>query len=446
MPHGLPDGRQSPSALPVGEILEDEAVQRIREVLASPSWRWLTSTVRAAWEQDLSRQRVRVNLSALGDTEAAAMADFLRWPTHRSGVTTISLIRLDTLLRDSGLSTGLAACLTAVGGPLRDEAGRRRADRAALLVASDQLWAEAAAHPALLRHPPLAAWLADERCAGRLPADVPVRRQVMFDALAVLGVLPDPGTGLARLASRILGNAHALDDGPVQATVLRALAWLSDQRHVAAGSAYRRALWASAGVARDTVSSTVLVLNLTLPGRGPMVTALAVNAEAGLPARFTLGQVQHYLGDERISGVCSPSNVFICENPSVVEAAADTLESRSAPLICVEGRPSVAACLLIQEMQNAGAVLRYHGDFDWAGLAIAKPLIGTGALPWRFGASDYRNGLARNTRLKRLFPPSYLVETPWDHGLAVEMLEHCISVEEEVVTEDLLYDLTCEED
>ena len=110
MPHGLPDGRQSPSALSVGEILEDEAVQRIREVLASPSWRWLTSTVRAAWEQDLSRQRVRVNLSALGDTEAAAMADFLRWPTHRSGVTTISLIRLDTLLRDSGLSTGLAAC------------------------------------------------------------------------------------------------------------------------------------------------------------------------------------------------------------------------------------------------------------------------------------------------------------------------------------------------
>ena len=85
-------------------------------------------------------------------------------------------------------------------------------------------------------------------------------------------------------------------------------------------------------------SSTVLVLNLTLPGRGPMVTALAPNAEAGLPARFTLGQVQHYLEDERIPGACaSPSSVFICENPSVVETAADVLESRSAPLVCIEG-------------------------------------------------------------------------------------------------------------
>ena len=95
----------------------------------------------------------------------------------------------------------------------------------------------------------------------------------------------------------------------------------------------------------------------------------------------------------------------------------------------------------MQEMQNADAVLRYHGDFDWAGLAIAKPLIGAGALPWRFGASDYRDGLARNARLKHLSPPSSLVETPWDHSLAAAMLEQCISVEEETVTEDLLSDL-----
>ena len=83
-----------------------------------------------------------------------------------------------------------------------------------------------ASHPALARHPPLKIWLADERRTGRLPASPSARSQVLSDALAVLSSLPDPGTGPARLASRMLGHAHALDDGPVPAAVLRALAWL----------------------------------------------------------------------------------------------------------------------------------------------------------------------------------------------------------------------------
>ena len=204
----------------MAEVLENKSIQRIKEVLNGPSWGWLTRTVRAAWEHDLSRQRIRVDLSALSDAETAAMADFLRWPTHRIGTVTVSLARLDALLRASGLSAGLAACLTAAGGPLRDEAGRRRADKAAQRAASDQVWAEAARHPALMLHPTLEVWLADEHRAGRVPADVPVRRQVLLDALAVLATLPDPGTGLAQLASRVLGQAHALDEGPVPATVL----------------------------------------------------------------------------------------------------------------------------------------------------------------------------------------------------------------------------------
>lgn len=198
------------------ETLDDAAIRRIGDVLSAPSWRWLTTTVRDAWERNLSWRRISIDISALSDAEAAAMADFFRWPTHRSGITTISLTRLDALLRASGLSAGLAACLTATGGPLHDEAGRCRADKAALRAANDDLWADAAVHPAFQRHPPLAAWLADERRTGRLPADLPVRRHVLFDALSVLAAVPDPGTGLARFANRILGNAHALDDGPVQ--------------------------------------------------------------------------------------------------------------------------------------------------------------------------------------------------------------------------------------
>ena len=435
------DGSQDPDNLSVPEITDQQDITRIREVLSADSWRWLTRTVRAAWEKDLSRRRVQVNLSALSDSETAAMADFLGWPTHKTGTATVSLPRLDALLRASGLSAGLAACLTADGGPLNDEAARRRAGQAAREAASDQLWAEATAHPALACHPPLKAWLTDERRAGRLPASPSARRQILSDALAVLAALPDPGTGLARLASRVLGHAHALDDGPVQAAVLRALAWLDDQPGMPEGSARRRMLWASAGVALDTVSSTVLVLGLTLPGNGPVAATLAVNSAAGLPARVTLGQVRHYLDSERIPAGNTPARVFVCENPTVTEAAADLLGARCAPLICVEGRPSVAANLLLHELRNTGSELCYHGDFDWPGLAIAAPVIAVGAVPWRFGATDYRDGLTLNNRLKRLPAPVGMVQTPWDQALAYTMLEHLMAVEEETVIDWLLADL-----
>jgi len=200
-------------------------------------------------------------------------------------------------------------------------------------------------------------------------------------------------------------------------------------------------LWAGAGVALDTVSSTVLVLGLTLPGNGPVAATLAANAAVGLPARLTLGQVRHYLDAERTSAANTPATVFACENPTVAEAAADALGARCAPLVCVEGRPSVAANLLLQELLNAGSELRYHGDFDWPGLAIARPIIDIGALPWRFGAADYCDGLNLNSRLKRLRPPKGQVETPWDHDLAAAVLNHRIAVEEEAVMDQLIADL-----
>lgn len=438
---GPPGATPGPDNLSVPEPIDQQGIARVREVLSADSWRWLTRTIRAGWEKDLSRRRVRVDLSALNDAETAAMADFLGWPTHKTGIATVSLPRLDALLRASGLSAGLAACLTAAGGPLDDEAARRRAGKATREAASDQLWAEAAAHPALARHPQLNAWLADERRTGRLPASPSARLQILSDTLAVLAALPDPGTGLARLASRMLGHAHALDDGPVQAAVLRALSWLDDQTGLPEGSARRRMLWAGAGVALDTVSSTVLVLGLTLPGDGPVVATLAANAAAGLPARLTLGQVRHYLDAERITVASPPSGVFVCENPTIAEAAADALGVRCAPLVCVEGRPSVAANLLLHELRNCGSRLRYHGDFDWPGLAIAAPIIAAGAAPWRFGATDYRDGLTVNSRQKHLPTPVGKVRASWDHALAPTMLDHLIAVEEETVLDQLLADL-----
>lgn len=428
--------------LSVPEPLSENDTERIRRVLREPSWRWLTRTVRTAWEEDLSRQRIRIDLSTLEDTQVAAMADFLRWPTHKSDTITVALPRVDALLRSSGLGAGLAACLTAAGGPLNDEAATRRADRAERQSVNDELWAEAFGHPALTRHPKLEPWLADERRYGRIQADPRVRRRVLSDALSVLGSLPHSGTSLAILAGRVLGHAHALDDGPVQATVLRALAWLDDRPDERVGAERRRTLWANAGVALDTVSSTVLTFGLILPGSGPISTTLAANAAAGLPIRLTLGQVRHYLNKEREPIPDRLRTVFACENPSVVEAASDSLATRSAPLICTEGQPSVAAGLLLRELRAAGAALCYHGDFDWPGLNIARWVMAeSGAVPWRFGARDYREGLGLNQRPKRLSSSTGQARTPWDPDLMHAMLNHLVSVEEEIVVDLLLADL-----
>jgi uncharacterized protein (TIGR02679 family) len=421
------------------DTLDRAAAARIRAMVLGAGWGWLTGAVRTAWEADLARTRVRVDLTRLPDAQTAAMADFLRWSTHRSGLVTVDLARLDRLLRSSGLAAGLATVLTATGGPLRDTAGTKRAARAATAAAGAQVWAAAAAHPALRRHPQLARWLDDERIGGRLPAEPAVRGQVLTDALTALAALPDPGTGLARFAQRTLGRAHALDSGPVLGAILRGLAWLTGRSGAPTAAADRRALWAEVGVAVDSVSSTALVLGLRVPGDGPLPVTLRINANAGLPVRLTLVQIQAHLD---VAGLPGADVVHVCENPSVVEEAVAALGSACPPLVCVEGQPSVAVVRLLTALRAGGAELRYHGDFDWRGLQIAADILTAGGRPWRFGAADYRAALtAGHGLLPALSAPPAALTCSWDSGLVAAMVAEGRAVEEEHVMELLVADL-----
>jgi uncharacterized protein (TIGR02679 family) len=141
-----------------------------------------------------------------------------------------------------------------------------------------------------------------------------------------------------------------------------------------------------------------------------------------------------------------PPVVWVCENPSVVEEAAEKLGARCAPLICVEGRPSVAATLLLGALSRSGTELRYHGDFDWAGLSIAASVIELGAVPWRMSAKNYLSALQRiRVRLPELAPaPSRTAAggaSAWDPILTLEMRARGVQIEEEHVVDDLLADL-----
>jgi uncharacterized protein (TIGR02679 family) len=203
---------------------------------------------------------------------------------------------------------------------------------------------------------------------------------------AVLEALPrddDSHVRLARLAADVLHDAHALDhDRPLGRAVARLVAGIHGlPRPQRAGRTWRAA-WAAGGIVCDGVSSRVLVLNLPLVGDAPVARLCA--ATPGEPLWLTLRVLN---GIWAVPAV----DVYICENPTVVEAAADTLGTACPPLVCTDGIASGAALDLLAGVAAAGCTLHVRADFDTAGLTIADQVLSVApaALPWRFDAPTY---------------------------------------------------------
>lgn len=196
------------------------------------------------------------------------------------------------------------------------------------------------------------------------------------------------------LAARLAQDAHALDRSkPLGRAMARFLSIRSAVANVSepasgdgpplagwqdplSNSERWRQAWASGGVACDTVSSQVLVLNLPLAGDSPAVRLC--EAAIGEPLWLSLRSLAGSLS------LSAPTNVFVCENPSVVEAAADRIGERCAPLICTFGRPSLAALRLLKALAPT-AQLRIRADGDAVGWAIVTSLAASfpAAERWR---------------------------------------------------------------
>ena len=123
-----------------------------------------------------------------------------------------------------------------------------------------------------------------------------------------------------------------------------------------------------------------------------------------------------------------------CENPQVLQRRAAAGVGR--PLACTSGNPAAAGSLLLGR-----AVVRYHGDFDWPGIAIARRIIGQGAQPWRLGQADYHEALQRLPAGRRLRLTGRPEATPWDGGLGPAMTTADVAVHEEAIVDLLLADL-----
>jgi len=409
--------------------------------LQSPGLRPLWTAVHARLVRNGRAVSGRLTLTGLDDDQRDAVGRLLgRAVAARH---TVALADLDRLLRDSAAETGLLGVVETVVGPVPD----RRADAAA----------EAARRAVLREHANAAlvaaglggrGWAADwldRLWRGGLPARLPTDevRRIVGQAATTLGLTVGEHAGLwsrGELAQVVTGTAHGLDDDtPLTRLVLRGLALaVTGEPDQPAGAAERRALWEAAGVTTDTVATTALTYGLRPLGDGWRAAQLRTRADECAETHLTLREV-HRLGPLHLA----PQTVYVCENPRVLEAAAEA--GVVVPIVCTMGNPTtVTRAVLDAATASPGVRLAYHGDFDWPGIAIAERIIGRyDARPWRFTAADYRRAVAeaagRGTPLRPL--TGRPATASWDPALAEAMSGTDLAVHEEAVIETLLADL-----
>ncbi|TDW24312.1 DUF2399 domain-containing protein [Kribbella kalugense] len=268
-------------------------------------------------------------------------------------------------------------------------------------------------------------WLADEPI---LPAaGAGDRLGVVWEVSAIWIQLPDgttPPVRHAQLAGVLLGDAHSLDADQLLGKLVARLAAMTQglARPTRAGRIWRLA-WASVGVLCDEVSSRVLAVNLALEGNAHAVRLCS--ASVGEPVWLSLRSLR---GDWNAVG----GPAFVCENPTVAEAAADRLGAGCPPLICTDGVPTTAALDLVAGLAAADIPVSVRADFDHAGLVVVKQLVSVApaAEMWRFDVATYLRHTTHGTQLGH-YPD---LRSAIDHiGQAVH---------EEALLDDLLADLS----
>lgn len=411
----------------------------------SRTWAAITDRL----EREGLEPRGRVGVTALSREERHALGDLLGRPVLTSGVR-IDLASLDHRLRERAGVGVVEAAEHVTGRSLTDRPATRARREMRLDAPRGILEQWRTVHPGP-EWQALDGWLAGLRRDGVLARE-PDPASLVREALAVLWeqrghvVAGDDASAspVARteLAARVTGDAHALDDDRrLTAVVLRAARHLglgpeADQPDEAdRGERSRRSVWEDLGVLGDRVSSTCLTLGLT---PGPHAGQSRSGVSARLAAYHADGAVLHLTWRDLTDGLgfAPGQTVLVCENPRVVEAAAER-RMNGVGLVCTSGRPALVTIEVLERLAGAGCRLLYHGDFDWAGLAMANDLIGRcGVQPWRMSVEDY---LATPARLAL---HGRRVGAIWDDELAPAMEHRGLAVHEEACLPGLLTHLS----
>jgi uncharacterized protein (TIGR02679 family) len=387
-------------------------------------------------------------LTDASETERLALSRLLgRRVSLRGNSLRVVPGQLSAALSRAGIAPDLRSAVEALAGPVTSRAEVAAAESAWRAAALSLIAAGRHAATSWYRQ-----WAEALEADGTLTRLTRARSMTLVEqAVAVLNELPADLLPLPALAERATGDTKALSGTPLARLVLRALALrersgatvLSEVGEAAgprglSRAGVQRALWESAGAIPDDMASQVLVLGITAVPSNPLARWLSEAAETGTPFRVTLQQL--------VSMPLQPTVpwVFVCENPSVLRAAAaaasaDGGRPARAALVCTEGVPSAACHRLLTAAAGTGARIHWRGDFDWTGLrGVGDSIARYGARPWRMGLADYHAALASGPAEPLRGPAA---PSPWDPPLAERMAQTGNSVMEERMIPILLADI-----
>jgi uncharacterized protein (TIGR02679 family) len=374
----------------------------------SPLW----DAVRDRLERLGSARRGRLRIPTLSTEGRQHLTSLL----GRSLTATLDLGELERALDRVGAGPDLVSALAGVGHAMSFGNEHRRADRVLRRNARDAARCEVAGWPEEWA----ANWINEVIQAGLLrgldtdgATDLVKGVRRCLDALAST----DQPRSRVDLAASVLGDSHALDPGTrLGASVMRGL-----RQHYATElhDDTDRTVWDRAGAPSDSVSAPVLTWNLPVVATGELFAMVSTATALGVVAH--LSQMALRAGPVQVP---PGAVVLVTENPRVVEAAAQRVSALS--VVSTNGNPSTAVRLLLSQLLESGAEVRYHGDFDAAGLSICRRLAEFGLVPWRMNVEDYERAVAEaNTQGVELpFDEADPGPTPWDQPLR-EVFRNC---------------------
>ena len=353
-----------------------------------------------------SRGRLRTpQLSTIGRQHLTSLLG-------RSLTATLDLAVLERALVQVGAGTDLVDALESLGHSMSFDAERRRTERRLRRDARDAARTEVGHWPEIwagnwineVIQTGLLRGLETDDAIGLVMA---VRR--CLDALNA----PDQPGSRVELSAKVLGDSHALDPGTrLGAAVMRVL---RQQYATELHDDSDRTVWDRAGAPNDSVSAPVLTWNLPLLGDSAGGLAAIVNPATSLGIVAHLSQMALRAYPVKVqAGVV----VLVTENPRVVEAAAQRRSTLS--VVSTNGNPSTAVRLLLGQLLASGADVRYHGDFDAAGLSICRRMEAIGLRPWRMDVKHYERAVAEAFAEGVELPVDEVDPgpTPWDEPLS----------------------------
>ena len=367
-------------------MAQSSKTERLRSLFAPPSLHWIIERLVARKTRAHPLHGTLVRAKANAD-ERRAVDNLLGRKSTAGTQLSLDLDMLEAALRTAGLVETLEEVVLACHGPVENRRAENERLRGDWRAVFDTARTHCQEHPSLLKW--LDALASDGTLKRLARGDLVVAGNLLNSAFHILTRNPREEVLLANLGADCAGDSHALDRGQPLATLclrgIAAMHAIDGQR----SAEDRRKAWAAAGVIIDDLSAPALVFNLRAAKESSLEEVLQLHRRQGQPAFLTYRQLQ--CGANFASLDPEMHIVHVCENPSIVSAAARELGPRCKPLVCTNGQPASAVRLLLSQLRQAGAELRCHADFDWAGLRIVDQLVREyAAIPWRMHVEDYR--------------------------------------------------------